>query len=150
LDKPFWRRQSATVWNNWQARSYLLIPNLLVYATGGLAYGGVNLQANYASFDAANKFGPGFGATSPSDTRVGSSVGGGVEWMFLQNWSAKLEYLHYDLGSAATPPTGVFGAGATPWAYSAVATSRFDGHVVRAGVNDHFAFGAPIPVLAKY
>jgi len=130
---------------------YLITPTLLLYATGGLAYGGVNLQASYASFDAANVFGPGFGATSLSDTQVGYAVGGGAEWMFWPNWSAKLEYLYYDLGSISTPGAAVVGpAGAGTWAYSSVATSRFNGHMVRAGLNYHFLFGAPPPVVAKY
>jgi outer membrane immunogenic protein len=132
---------------------YLLTPTLLFYATGGLAYGGANLQANYASFDAHNVFGPGVGATTLSDTAVGYSVGGGAEWMFLPNWSAKLEYLYYDLGSISTPGAAVVGAapaGIAPWAYSAKEVSRFNGHVIRAGVNYHFLFGAPPPVVGKY
>ncbi|HTO80461.1 MAG TPA: porin family protein, partial [Methylocystis sp.] len=29
-------------------------------------------------------------------------------------------------------------------------TARFDGHIIRAGVNYHFNWAAPAPVLAKY
>jgi outer membrane immunogenic protein len=28
----------------------------------------------------------------------GWTAGGGVEWLFLPNWSLKVEYLYYDLG----------------------------------------------------
>lgn len=132
---------------------YLFMPTLLLYATGGLAYGGANFSANMVSLDPTNNFGPGFGSSSYSDTLVGWTVGGGVEWMFIPNWSAKLEYLYYDLGSATTP--GAFVAGANPagalqWAYGSTASTRFNGNVIRAGVNYHFNWGAPAPVVAKY
>ena len=38
---------------------------------------------------------------------VQAALGGGVEWMFLPNWSAKAEYLYTDLSSGGT--TGTFG-----------------------------------------
>lgn len=130
---------------------YLVTPTLLVYATGGLAYGGVNLNSNFASVDAAGIQGAGFGASSYSDTRVGYTAGGGVEWMFMPNWSGKLEYLYYDLGSVASPQTALSGAGATgPWAYTASTSARFNGHIVRAGLNYHFNWASPSPVVAKY
>jgi len=39
------------------------------------------------------------GNASYSNTQVGWTAGGGVEWMFMPNWSAKAEYLYYDLGN---------------------------------------------------
>ena len=33
-----------------------------------------------------------------SNSRVGYTLGGGLEWMFLPNWSLKAEALYYDLG----------------------------------------------------
>jgi outer membrane immunogenic protein len=38
-------------------------------------------------------------AYNASQTHVGWTVGAGVEWAFLNNWSAKLEYDFYDFGS---------------------------------------------------
>ena len=79
------------------------------------------------------------------------TAGGGVEWMFMPNWSGKLEYLYYDLGSVASPQTALSGAGATgPWAYTASTSARFNGHIVRAGLNYHFNWASPSPVVAKY
>jgi outer membrane immunogenic protein len=131
---------------------YLVTPTLLAYGTGGLAYGGVNLNASYLSFDTAAVFGPGAGATSFSDTRVGWTAGGGLEWMFMPNWSTKVEYLYYDLGSVLA--TGAVVSGLTAnnalgWAYAPSASARFNGHIVRAGLNYHFNW-APAPVVAKY
>jgi outer membrane immunogenic protein len=131
---------------------WLFTPTLLAYGTGGLAYGGVNLNSSILQNNLP--FGPPFASTgSFSDTRVGWTAGGGVEWMFWPNWSAKVEYLYYDLGSvtvalsplAYVPTTETIRYISTPYA-----TTRFDGHIVRAGVNYHFNWGAPAPVVAKY
>jgi outer membrane immunogenic protein len=120
---------------------YLFTPTLLIYGTGGLAYGGANLGLNLAGPA------PFAIATSYSDTRVGWTAGGGVEWMFMPNWSAKIEYLYYNLGTAVGPAGFVTG-GANFDSIRPVA--KFSGNIVRAGVNYHFNWAAPAPVLAKY
>ena len=71
----------------------LITPTWLFYATAGLAYGGVNTSASIFQNIAgptptvATAFGSG---GNYSGTRVGWTAGGGVEWMFLPNWSAKV------------------------------------------------------------
>jgi outer membrane immunogenic protein len=78
--------------------------------------------------------------------------------MLLPNWSVKAEYLYYDLGTvqASTVVSGATNtlAAATPYsptgyAYVANTNTRFNGNIVRAGVNYHFNWGAA-PVVAKY
>ncbi len=137
---------------------WLFTPTLLAYATGGLAYGNVNLQGSVSGLD-LNDPGlpnPYFASGSYSDTRVGWTAGGGVEWMFMPNWSAKIEYLYYDLGTAQAPLGALANfaaAPAVPGLYSSVfpqLQSKFNGHIVRAGVNYHFNWAAPAPVVAKY
>lgn len=133
---------------------WLFTPTLLAYGTGGLAYGGVNL--NVAGFQGVTPDFPpfatiGFPGGSFSDTRVGWTAGGGLEWMFMPQWSAKVEYLYYDLGSVRTPgglTTRTF-AGALLWANATEVSARFNGNIVRAGVNYHFNWGAA-PIVAKY
>ncbi len=125
---------------------YLFTPTFLLYATGGLAYGQANLSLTAYGPTWAT---PMFGAQTFSDTRVGWTVGGGVEWMFMPHWSAKLEYLYYDLGSAQTPAI-IYAYGAASNISSIAAQHRFDGNVVRVGVNYHFNWAAPAPVVAKY
>ncbi|MGD9632807.1 MAG: outer membrane protein [Pirellulales bacterium] len=147
---------------------YLVTPTLLVYGTGGLAYGGVSVSTSIfqgnndcANFNATL---PGcltpaaFGVGNYSDTRVGWTAGAGLEWMFWPNWSTKVEYLYYDLGSVAFS-SGVLAsvfdntaAGGTSLsaAIASQSRTRFDGHIVRVGVNYHFNWGAPAPVYAKY
>jgi outer membrane immunogenic protein len=129
---------------------WLATPTLLIYGTGGLAYGGVNVTTGFAAQETLL---PAVAAsTSFSDTRIGWTAGGGVEWMFWPNWSAKVEYLYYDLGSVTT--TGVVtqptAGGATLAAAATHTTARFNGNLIRAGLNYHFNSGAPAPVVAKY
>ena len=57
-------------------------------------------------------------------TRAGWTAGVGVETMFWRNWSAKLEYLHYDLGTAIN--------------YGGIVNVLDRGDLVRAGINYHF------------
>ena len=71
--------------------------------------------------------------------------------MFWPNWSAKVEYLYYDLGNVTYGVPGLVNvlAGVLNYASVSQSTTRFDGHVVRAGVNYHFNWGSA-PILAKY
>ena len=63
--------------------------NVLPYFTGGWAWGRSTATAALAF--------PGFaGSTSSSNDLSGFAIGGGVEWAFAQNWSAKVEYMHLD------------------------------------------------------
>ena len=66
----------------------LITPRVLLYATGGLAYGGVNTNETIATIT-------GF---SNTDVNVGYTVGAGIEGAIGGNWTAKLEYLYVDLG----------------------------------------------------
>jgi outer membrane immunogenic protein len=101
---------------------WLFTPSLLVYGTAGFAYGGVQ-------------------AWGYNDTRTGWTAGGGLEWMFAPRWSAKIEYLYADLSSGGT--TGGWGWN---WGYN----FHPEINIVRAGVNYHFNWSEPAPVLAKY
>jgi outer membrane immunogenic protein len=116
---------------------WLVTPTLLLYGTGGFAYGQVQ-GGGWARF---------------SQVGTGWTAGGGVEWMFLPNWSAKLEYLYADIGNFnrnAGWLTGGFG----DWGWASGGGDRqFRFNTVRAGVNWHFNFGglgSNAPVLAKY
>ncbi len=101
---------------------YLFTPTLLLYGTAGFAYGEIN-------------------AWGLSNTRTGWTAGGGVEWLFAPHWSAKAEYLYVDLDSNGQ--TGTFG-----WTWGNHFHPQLN--VVRVGVNYHFNFAPPAPVVAKY
>jgi len=83
--------------------------NILVYATGGLAYGGLKGES---------------GALSESKTHVGWTLGTGVEFGLAQQWSAKIEYLYADLSSRSYSITGV--------------DNGLQASFIRVGVNYHF------------
>ncbi|MEX0590627.1 MAG: outer membrane protein [Xanthobacteraceae bacterium] len=102
---------------------------LFAYVTGGFAYGRVHAELS------------GIAIFNRTDTRTGWTAGGGLEYAFAPNWSAKVEYLFIDLGSfnycrTCTPDVN--------------ASAEF--HLVRAGLNYRFATGkAPVaPVVTKY
>jgi outer membrane immunogenic protein len=74
-----------------------------------------------------------------SNTKVGWTVGGGVEASVYQNWTVKLEYLHLDLGtmSGAVTPFISNSGGVIVANYS----SRITNNVLRVGLN--YNFGGP-------
>jgi outer membrane immunogenic protein len=105
----------------------------LWFVSGGAAVG--DIQHRY---DAALNGGAG-NSFVQNTTKWGYTVGAGVEYMFAQNWSAKLEYNYIDLGKSTIE-------------YSAVPTNRSEWkdtfHTVKAGINYHFNWGGP--VVARY
>lgn len=113
-------------------------PGVLLYATGGLAYGDVSSSAN------VHFFGPVDGSfidypASASRIKAGWTAGAGAEWMFARNWSAKIEYLYVDLGSAsAVGNETLHFLNIAPGDASVGYTWHTQDHIVRAGVNYHF------------
>ena len=105
---------------------------LLIYATGGVAYAGGS--TNFSFFDNTGAFWSG----NPSSSRVGWTIGGGVEYALYNNWTIRGEYLYADLGKsnftsvgnaiAATEFPGVYGSGHINWNAS----------IFRAAVNYKF------------
>ena len=140
---------------------YLVTPSLLLFGTGGFAYG--NTWANVSSYGL--HWHP-FNANVPADivfpsyqsinnVSVGWTAGGGAEWMFLQNWSAKVEAIYYNLGSQNV--TGQYSPllneRYTQSLFAFIAAARtnvtYNGIIARAGVNYHFNLGSA-PVVAKF
>jgi outer membrane immunogenic protein len=93
----------------------------LLYVTGGLAAGAVKSSFS-ALVDNTDAF---YG--SYSAVRFGWVAGGGLEHAFTNKVSAKIEYLHFDLGEASYP---VIGPSET-WN----ATAKVNGDIVRVGFN---------------
>ena len=81
-------------------------------------------------------------AATDSTTRVGYAVGGGGEYAFTPNWSAKLEYQYINLGNRTL---NAVEAGPTP-GFAVQNNTRFDYHTVRVGLN--YKFGGPM--VARY
>lgn len=128
---------------------YLITPSFLFSGTGGFAYGGVNSKTsiNQNNNPTIETLTNNWGAIgSYSNILTGWTIGSNFEWMIRSNWSAKIEYLYYDLGTvsyndgvladielagAANPGTAFYTNGVNT-------TTRFDGHIVRVGLNYHF------------
>jgi outer membrane immunogenic protein len=130
---------------------YLITPTFLVYGTAGLAYGQTQMDVAIAQPVAFGGFFPAASIVTFSQALAGWTAGGGIEWLFYPNWSLKVEYLYYDLGQLSVPMSPlVHSSTGIPFSVGApYASTRFDGNIVRAGVNYHFNFGTP-PVVAKY
>jgi outer membrane immunogenic protein len=122
-----------------RARGGILVtPRVLLYGTGGLAYGEVRTAETLSNIAAAQAF-------STTDTRVGWTAGVGVEGAIGGNWTAKLEYLYVDLGRTSgsnLTTLGAFGGGFITGNFS----SRITDNILRVGVN--YRFGGP--VVARY
>jgi len=76
---------------------YTVTPNVLVYGTAGLAYGNVSSSANTDFRPIFPTFA--YYPASVSQTNVGWTAGGGIEYAISKCWSVKAEYLYMDLGS---------------------------------------------------
>jgi outer membrane immunogenic protein len=89
---------------------------LMIYGTGGVAYGGGSAHVSF--FDSASGA---FWSGNPSSSRIGWTIGAGVEYALTNNWTIGAEYLYADLGSSnfnsvgnpvvATAFPGVFAQG---------------------------------------
>jgi len=92
-----------------RARAGVAFDRALVYATGGLAYGEVSN-----------------GFSSPDDVSVGWTIGGGVEYAFTPNLTAKVEGLYVNLEQDDDDVPVVAGQDETEFG------------VIRAGLNYKF------------
>jgi outer membrane immunogenic protein len=116
---------------------------LLVYATGGLAYGHVSTDTTLS--ETATVTGvpvcpcSATSTASTSSTQFGWTVGGGAEWMFAPHWSLKAEFLYYDLGHVSADMTLTELSGGVPFTTIGI-TSRvnFNGDIARGGINHRF------------
>ena len=134
---------------------YLLTPTLLLYGTGGFAYGGASANVSQISLSQVNDRTT--GAFYASNIRIGSgqqnpiltgwTAGGGVEWMFMPSWTLKTEALYWDLGRMDIGTLAYSWLSPMSSGHSNVA---YSGVTARAGINYHFNFGGSAPVVAKF
>lgn len=119
----------------------------LIYATGGVAFGGFNTDLNVFGTDAIGA--PIFGSTNISTTRVGWTVGGGIQYAVTNNWSVRAEYRYTDWGTINQ--NGVFNDPAfiTPTA-AFIGERHLKQNQVQVGFDYKFDLFTPPPVVAKY
>jgi len=107
-------------------RAGIAFDRWLVYGKGGVAWAGDRFTSN--------RYTP--GPVEVTDTRIGWTVGAGVEYAFAPQWSAKLEYNYMDFGTKAVS----FAPGTSTDIDQQV-------HAVKFGVNYKFGGGG---LLARY
>lgn len=120
---------------------------LLLYGTGGLAYGRVGISGNVGvNAAAAGSFGPTTSAFAQSKTNAGFAAGVGLEGRFpawlSQNYTWKLEYLYIDLGSLDTSTSFIAASSVPAIASNLTGTmtthTHFVDNGVRVGLNYQF------------
>ena len=113
-------------------------PTVLLYVTGGLAYGEIQTDGVFSSFIGINTISS--VAFSQSTTKAGWTAGGGIEGRLSGNWTGKIEYLYMDLGTVSGTVIN------TPAFIGANWSSRITDNILRVGLNYKFT---PY-VVAKY
>jgi outer membrane immunogenic protein len=113
-------------------------PTVLLYVTGGLAYGEIETNAILTGTTPAGVVSS--AAASFNTTKAGWTVGAGIEGRLSGNWTGKIEYLYMDLGDVSgtisNPPAFI----AANW------SSHITDNILRVGLNYKFQ---PY-VVAKY
>lgn len=116
---------------------YLLAPRWLTYVTAGLAFGTDFVSNNFATTFPPFVYGQ---LNSGPTLRPGWAAGAGFEYAWNDQISFKGEYVYAWLANTGITYNTNRGLG---WG----ANLQSAGHVVRGGVNYHFASG-PLPFLA--
>lgn len=111
--------------------------DLLIFATGGAAFGDVSMTTAFlpTGILGGNCINSSCGNGAVSATKVGATVGGGLEYALSNRITVKAEYLYVDLGHTST----IFPI--TLAVSTMAANSSYQEHVVRAGLN--FKLGGP-------
>ena len=126
---------------------FLPTPNLLIYGTGGLAYGKVEQNATHTNVFGGSIVGSNavcVGAPSTcwtgtsSRTATGWTAGAGAEYAFMNHWTVKAEYLYVNLGSNSFTENVVLPPFAAPPSSFNASFSQTQFHVVRGGLNYRF------------
>ena len=137
---------NCTMKHNWFADitgrvGVVAVDRALIYLKGGVAWEG----SNFSVGNSVTAGGMSLAANaSGSGTQTGGLLGMGVEYAFLPNWSAKLEYNYIDFGTRSFNASigtnaGFAGTGLAALSGVQVPTSITESeHIIKAGVNYHF------------
>jgi outer membrane immunogenic protein len=92
---------SFAVKTGWDASArarvgYLVTPDLLVYATGGAAWQHIEATSTVGPF---NEIGSSINYITDTKTKLGYTVGGGIETMAWGHWLVRAEFRYSDFGT---------------------------------------------------
>jgi outer membrane immunogenic protein len=113
----------------------------LIYGTGGVAFGGFNTDVSIL-----NPAVPFFANGNVSNTRVGWTVGGGIQYAITNNWSVRAEYRYTNWGTLSD---GRLTAAAAPGVFFN-GNRHLNQNQVQVGFDYKFDLYAPAPVVARY
>ena len=116
-----------------RGRLGLAYNRILVYGTGGAAFGVFNTDYNNFGHLNVNSF---------STTRVGYTVGGGIEYGVANNFAVRAEYRYSDFGT--------FSNGLGTVAPGVTFRRRETIQRIQAGFDYKFDTFVPAPVVARY
>jgi outer membrane immunogenic protein len=105
-----------------RGRAGYAFDRILLFATGGLALANVELAVTNP-------------AASISDVEAGWTVGAGIEYVFADMWTAKIEYLFVDFGKFTCQGVGPIVAACGGAGNGSVTLTE---NVIRGGVNFKF------------
>lgn len=131
-------QNSANYFASIRGRAGITYDRALFYLTGGVAAGGARGAATL-SVGSGNEF----MASWSHSSRMKYAVGGGFEYAFAAEWSAKAEYLFLN----QSLNTQIFDNGDGFFYFSRI---RNESHIIRFGLNYHFGFGEQIPGALQY
>lgn len=133
----------------------LIKPDLLLFGTGGLAYGNVSLASHYTvisqiattenndgSISNSNQTSIATSSGYRTNTLAGWSAGGGFEWLIAPSWSVKSEAIYYSLGSLSTVSSPLILASTDGILSSNLVNTQasYQGIIARVGLNYHFTW----------
>ncbi len=148
--------ENANIQGSIRGRFGVAWDRLLTYATGGVAFGGVNANysviGNTTGLAAINGGAPFYGSNSYSNSRVGWTAGGGLSYAITDNWSVFAEYRYTSFGTvsnvglaggAFTPTSGLAGG-------SLYATRALNENQAQAGFSYKFDTHLPAPDFSMF
>ncbi len=145
---------------------WLAMPTLLVYATGGFAYGQISgdygvTQAYFPPPLSPYVLAGWSGQGSYSKIATGWTAGFGAEWMIYPGVSIRGEYLYYALGNVRTTGATQTDPTSPPllgpaWQHAMRSSTSYNGQIFRVGLNIRFSDYGPLstpvkgPIYARY
>jgi outer membrane immunogenic protein len=137
-------RSNADIQGSIRGRLGVAWDRALIYATGGVAFGGFNTNVSFNGTNFVTGV-PFFANGNVSRTRTGWTVGGGIDYAITNNWSIFAEYRFTNFGNLRENNFGALPAG-----FVFNGRRQLQQNQVQAGFSYKFDWYTPPPIVAKY
>jgi len=147
---------SSSIQGSIRARLGIAFDRALLYATGGVAFGGFSTGYTFtgnnnaiATLNGGNTF---TFTNGFSTTRTGWTLGGGIDYAVTDAWSVFGEYRYTHFGTISNPgiAAAVFSTVTELSGAFLNATRSLNQNQVQVGFSYKFGAYAPAPLVAKY